>query len=75
MTTRKRFRWTRARYRKADRLSRYFARHIYELPSEPPLLLRRYNDLWGRHPQRDDPLLTPFAWRPRTLEFDDGIPF
>ena len=72
---RKRFRWTRARYRKAQSLSRYFARHIYDLPSDPPLLLRRFNELWERNPQRDDPLLTPFCWRPNYIALDDGIPF
>lgn len=32
---RKRFRWTRARFYKARSLSRYFARHVYDLPSDP----------------------------------------
>lgn len=72
---RKRFRWTRKRYRRAWHLSRFFARYIYDLPSEPPALLRRFHELWERHPQRDDPLLQPFKWRRRTLEHFDEIPF
>lgn len=72
---RQRFRWNRARYRKADSLARYFARHVYDLPSEPPRMLKRLRELWERHPQRDDPLLTAFRLRPRTLALDDDIPF
>jgi len=68
---RRRFRWTRERYRKAAQLSRYFARHIYDLPSEQPDLVRRYFELWDRHPQREDPLLQPVKYR---YERDD-IPF
>jgi hypothetical protein len=60
---RRRFRWTRERYRKAQHLSRFFARWMYELPSEPPPLLQRYFELWERHPQRDDPLLAPLSMR------------
>ncbi len=73
---RRRFRWTRERYRKAAHLSRYFARHVYDLPSEPPAILRRLWELWSRHPQRDDPLQRPL--RARLYErrsFDDSIPF
>ncbi len=72
---RKRFRWNRARYRRAAHLSRYFARHVYDLPSDPPDLLRRYFDLWERHPQRDDPLLQPLRWRDRQRSNDSDIPF
>lgn len=72
---RHRFRWTRSKFRKARSLGRYFARHVYDLPSDPPRLLLRLWDLWERHPQRDDPLLTPFKFRPRTLELTDDIPF
>lgn len=68
---RRRFRWTRDRYRKAAHMSRFFSRWLYELPSEPPRLLQRYFELWERHPQRDDPLLQPLAYR-----YDrDDIPF
>lgn len=68
---RRRFRWTRERYRKAQNLARFYSRWLYELPSEPPLLLRRYFALWERHPQRDDPLLQPVRFR-----YDrDDIPF
>lgn len=69
---RHRFRWTRERYRKAQHLSRFFARWVYELPSEPPQLLQRFHDLWERHRQKDDPLLTPLKYR---RDFDDSIPF
>lgn len=68
---RRRFRWTRDRYRKAAHLSRFFSRWLYELPGDPPRLLQRYFELWERHPQRDDPLLTPVRYR---YERDD-IPF
>jgi hypothetical protein len=68
---RHRFRWTRERYRKAQHLSRFFARWLYELPSDPPRLLQRYFDLWERYPQRNDPLLQPLAYR----HDRDDIPF
>lgn len=73
---RPRFRWTRRAYRKARSLARYFERHVYDLPSEPPAILRRLWDLLARHPQRDDPLQRPL--RARLYErrsFDDSIPF
>lgn len=73
--TRLRFRWTRARYRKAASLARYFARHVYELPSDPPALVQRYFELWERHPRRDDPLLTPFRYRACFAGLTDDIPF
>jgi len=69
---RRRFRWTRDRYRKAQHLSRFFARWVYELPSEPPALVQRLHELWERHPQRPDPLLKPISWR---YERDSDIPF
>lgn len=71
--TRKRFRWTRKAYRHAAWLSRFTGRHIYELPEQPPALLARFWDLWERHPQRDDPLLTPV--RDRLSRLDSDIPF
>jgi len=68
---RHRFRWTRERYRKAQHLARFFSRWMYDLPSETPRLLQRYFDLWERHPQRNDQLLQPLAYR-----YDrDDIPF
>lgn len=70
---RRRFRWTRERYRKAQHLSRFYARWVYELPSEPPQLLQRYFDLWERHPQSDDPLARPHYVRYGWL--GDGVPF
>lgn len=69
--SRRRFRWTRERYRKAQHLSRFYARWVYELPSEPPQLLQRYFDLWERHRQKDDPLLVPLKYRHES----DDIPF
>lgn len=65
--------WTRERYRKAAHLSRYFARHVYDLPSDAPALLERYRELWARHQQGNDPLLLPLRSRRRFL--DDDIPF
>lgn len=69
----KRFRWTRERYRRAASLSRYFARHVYDLPSEQPRMLERLWELWARHPQKEDPLLLPI--RCRRTDFSDSIPF
>jgi hypothetical protein len=69
----RRFRWTRRRYRKADSLARFFDRWVYNLPSEPPRLVRRLHELWAAHPQRSDPLLTPIRLRHTYL--DDDIPF
>jgi hypothetical protein len=69
---RRRFRWTRERYRKAQHLARFFSRWVYELPGEPPRLLQRYFELWERHPQRDDPLLQPVRYR---YDRDMEIPF
>lgn len=68
---RRRFRWTRERYRQAQRLARFYSRWVYELPSEKPRLLQRYFDLWERHQQRDDPLLQPVRYRYN----QDDIPF
>lgn len=68
---RRRFRWTRERYYKAHHLSRFFARWVYELPSEPPRLLQRLWELYERHPQNTDPLLTPLKYRHER----DEIPF
>lgn len=72
---RHRFRWTRARYRRAAHLSRYFARHVYDLPSDPPRSLERYWELWRLHPQRDDPLQRPVRMRLNDRQRDDDIPF
>lgn len=69
---RNRFRWTRRAYYKASSLARYFDRHVYDLPSEPPAILQRLFDLWAKHPQRDDPLLQPLRNR---RPFEDSIPF
>jgi hypothetical protein len=69
----KRFKWTRAKYRRAESLARFFGRHIYELPEQPPEQLRRYFELWERHPQSLDPLLIPMRARVRYNRGD--IPF
>ena len=62
--TYRKFKWSRDRYRKAQHLLRSFGRWDCEqLPSEPPQLLRRYFELWERHPQHDDPLLLPLKCR------------
>lgn len=70
---RKRFRWTRRRYEKARELARFMDRHLCELPDQMPDLLRRYVELWERHPQNDDPLLIPMLRRPAYCR--DDIPF
>lgn len=77
--TYQKFKWTRDKYRKAHQLARLFSRwsrlfsrlDCQQLPSEPPDLLRRYFELWERHPQHDDPLFVPLKCR-----YDrSGIPF
>lgn len=70
------FIWTRRRYRKASSLARYFARHIYDLPGEPPRILQRLFALLEEHPQRNDPLERPLRSRLYDRRaFDDSIPF
>lgn len=71
---RKRFKWTRSRYYKARSLVRFMNRHVCELPDEMPDLMRRYVELWERHPQREDLLELPQWRRPRYSELND-IPF
>lgn len=68
---RRRFRWTRRLYLQADSLARFMSRHLADLPSEAPPLVRRYLALWERHPQHDDPLLRP-TWQRYS---NDSIPF
>lgn len=53
---RSRFKWSRKTYKHANHLSRLMAR-LVDLPCEPPLLLRRYWELWERHKQHDDPMV------------------
>lgn len=72
---RRRFRWTRKAYQHAAWLARFTGRHLYQLSEHPPALLRRYWNLWVRHPQGDDPLLTPLARRYEEQRGDDWIPF
>jgi len=69
---RKRFKWTRKLYQQAEWMSRFMGRHIYHLPERPPPLLQRYFDLWDRHPQHEDPLMTHISQRRQPR---DGIPF
>jgi hypothetical protein len=71
---RRRFRWTRKLYRQADSLARFIGRHMYELPDQPNLV-RRYFELWERHPQRDDPLNDPMWLRKSRRGIGDDIPF
>jgi hypothetical protein len=71
---RKRFRWTRKTYKHADWLARFMGRHLYELHDQPNLL-RRYFELWDRHPQRDDPLTMPMNLREPYRSRGDDIPF
>lgn len=66
----KRFRWTRKTYMKARALARLM-RRLEPLPDCPDLL-RRYFELWARHEQHDDPLLTHIQTR---LAWHSGIPF
>ncbi len=70
--SRNRFRWTRKTYKQAAWLARFMGRHLYEL-GEQPNLLRRYFELWDRHPQKEDLLLMPV--RQRLNCWSDEIPF
>lgn len=64
-----RFRWTRAKYRKAHHLNRLLGKLDYY--GQKPPLVERFHELWDRHPQGSDPLLAPIHWR-----YDrDDIPF
>lgn len=67
----RKFRWTRALYRRAHREARRYDGVGYLYHGEPALV-RRYRELWDQHPQGVDPLLTPLQWRRPP---DDGIPF
>lgn len=71
--TRSRFRWTRAKYYQAYREARVYDGQGFMYHGEPSLV-RRYRELWDRHPQGEDPLTRHISWRyPRTDP--DGIPF
>jgi hypothetical protein len=75
--SRKRFRWTRKSYAHAAWLTRFAGRHLYDVYQTPDAV-RRYFELWDRHPQKDDPLLRHVKHRldaKRRAEQDDGIPF
>lgn len=67
---RRRFRWSRAKYREAHREARIYYGVGFMHHSEPSLV-RRYRELWEEHPQGDDPLLTPLRWR----HPGDEVPF
>lgn len=67
----RRFRWTRAAYRKAHSMARMFSR-FNDLPYNEPPILQRYFELWNEYRQNEDPLLVPFSRRTR---FSDSIPF
>lgn len=72
----RRFRWTRARYKHAHHLNRLLAR-MYELPyGDPPAIVQRLWELREAHPQDEDQLLRPFRHRASVMaRGDDGIPF
>lgn len=71
MMARRRFRWTRAKYRQAHREARMYFGQGFMHHGEPSLV-RRYRELWEAHPQDNDPLK-----RPRYLRYraDDECPF
>lgn len=74
---RKRFRWTRASYRKAHHLSRLLIQ-LCDLNSPPPLV-ERFHKLWADWDQKHgwrDPLEIPLSRRLAERRNDeDGIPF
>lgn len=65
-----RFRWTRAKYKRAQHLNRLLPLLPFHCPDKPALV-QRYHDLWDAHPQGSDPLEVPLRYR---LPSDD-IPF
>ena len=67
----RKFRWTRALYRRAHREARVYDGYGFMYYGESALV-RRWRELWDQHPQGVDPLLTPLQWRRPP---DDGIPF
>lgn len=68
-----RFRWTRARYRRADHLARLLSRMQHDLHA-PPELVERYFRLWSRYRPEADPLAEPLWLRLSRFKGDD-IPF
>lgn len=62
---RKRFKWTREKYRRAASLHRFLVRHLSSdrFPNDPPVLVQRYFDLWDRCARNPDPLLKPLSER------------
>lgn len=77
---RRRFRWTRETYRQAARLARIGdIFHAYgREDQQPPLLLKRYWELWERHRQYEDPLAGHLWQRMqymREKHLPDDIPF
>lgn len=69
------FRWTRETYKRASSLCRFMNRNIYYLPPDPPRLVKRFFDLWEKHPQSDDPLERPMLSREHYSGLDSSIPF
>ena len=67
----RKFRWTRALYRRAHREARVYAGFGFMYYGEPALV-RRWRELWDQYPQHDDPLTRPHWQR---YQPDDGIPF
>ncbi|MDA8522022.1 hypothetical protein [Acidovorax sp. NCPPB 4044] len=70
MGKRGRFRWTRAKYKRASHLARLLP-HMPGWRSTPPLLVQRYFDLCEQYPQGTDPLTVPLRWRHPS----DDVPF
>lgn len=62
---RKRFRWTRSKYRHAASLLRLMSRQLNHesLPDQPPPLVQELVDLWNRYARTPDPLLRPLSER------------
>jgi hypothetical protein len=74
----RRFRWTRASYRKAQHLSRLI-RHLPHCFDDAPEIVKRFWQLWGDWDQKHgwrDPLEIPLSRRLAERRNDeDGIPF
>jgi hypothetical protein len=70
---RKRFRWTRSKYKHAASLLRLMSRQLnYEsCPDQPPPVVQELVDLWNRYARTPDPLLVPLSER----YGDRDIPF
>lgn len=68
------FHWTRKSYKQAAQIARLLSRYL-DLPDHPPAIVRRYWELWERHPQHPDPLEMPLSRRLAEYGSSDGLPF